>query len=189
MCEIHVAGRLLSLFSPNALQVSPTISVCKIPFQTSCAERKRSKDRFSPLPPTRITWQGHAALVFCLRQSPAPSTCLSPHSCTGSCKFALPTPVCENNVRPFPSGGNPTRSPITIGERVLEQELPNDSQSSPSCQLHLTAHFFLCLVSDVLPPYQNLRTPRTKFVVFSCCILPYNFRFINLSKEFHCLTS
>jgi hypothetical protein len=99
-------------------------------------------DRFSPVPPTGITWQGQAILVFCPRHSPAPSTCLSPQSCMGSCNFALPTPVCENYVRPFPSSGNPTRSPITIGERVLEQELPNDSQGSPSRHLHPTTHFF-----------------------------------------------
>lgn len=88
--------------------------------------------------------------VSCRRHSPASSTWLSPHRRMGSCNLALPTPVCENYVPSFPSSGSPTRSPITIAERVLEQELPNDSQGSPSSNLHPTTFFFfffaLCLM-------------------------------------------
>jgi hypothetical protein len=76
----------------------------------------------------------------------------------GSCNFALPTPVCENYVPPFPSSGYPTRSPITIGERVLEQELPNDSQGFPSRQIHPTAHFFA--LSLMFYPHSKTFLPR-----------------------------
>jgi hypothetical protein len=44
-------------------------------------------------------------------------------------------------------------------------------------------------LSDVLPSYQNFPSPCTKLFACAWCILPYNFRFINLSKEFHCITS
>jgi len=76
--------------------------------------------------------------VDCRRHSPASSTWLSLRRRMGSCNLALPTLVCENYVPSFPSSGSPTRSPITIAERVLEQELPNDSQGSPSSNLHPT---------------------------------------------------
>jgi len=80
----------------------------------------------------------------------------------GSCNLALPTPVCENYVPSFPSSGSPTRSPITIAERVLEQELPNDSQGSPSSNLHPTAHFFSWALCLMFYPRTETSLPRAQ---------------------------
>lgn len=107
--------------------------LCVIFFLRHLVPTERRRGRFFPLLPCWITWQCRS----CTRISP-PTSSWTPHvpltssqMYGGGCNFDLPTPVCENYVRPFPSSGTPTRSPITIGERVLEQELPNDSQGSP----------------------------------------------------------
>jgi hypothetical protein len=107
----------------------------------------------------------------------------------GGCNFDLPTPVCENYVRPFPPSGSPTRSPITIGERVLEQELPNDSQGSPIPPY--SAHRPFLALYLMFYPHTTIFPPHARNSSSAPGVsLPttlYNFRFINLSKEFHCL--
>jgi hypothetical protein len=97
----------------------------------------------------------------------------------GSFNFDLPTPVCENYVRPFPPSGNPNRSPITIGERVLEQELPNDSQGSPFLCLRLFLPCVWCstLILQRLYPTHKIRRMRTAYCSPLRCVASASFIF------------